>query len=73
MLDTRVLPEKQKTQIQAEQIVKNRPNLGRGRAEIRHKKPEPVADITEATSKSHKIPTFKMLLKITQISQYLTN
>ena len=37
-LDTRMLPEKQKTQIQAEQLVKIRPKLGRGRAGIRHKK-----------------------------------
>ena len=41
-LDTRVLPEKQKPQIQAEQVVKIRPRLGRGRAGIRHKKPQPV-------------------------------
>ena len=32
MLDARVLPEKQKPQIQAEQVVKIRPKLGRGRA-----------------------------------------
>ena len=34
-LDARVLPEKQKPQIQAEQVVKIRPKLGRGRAGIR--------------------------------------
>ena len=38
-LDTRVLPEKQKLQIQNEQVDKIRPKLGRGRAGIRHKKP----------------------------------
>ena len=38
-LDTRVLPEKQKPQIQAKQVVKISPKLGRGRAGIRHKKP----------------------------------
>ena len=36
-LDTKVLPEKQKPQIQAKQVVKIRPRLGRGRAGIRHK------------------------------------
>ena len=39
MLETRVLPEKQKPQIQAKQAVKIRPKLGRGRAGIRHKNP----------------------------------
>ena len=39
MLDTRVLPEKQKPQIQAKWVVKIRPKLGRGRAGIRHKNP----------------------------------
>ena len=35
MLDTRVLSEKQKPQIQAEEVPKIRPMLGRGRAGIR--------------------------------------
>ena len=39
MLDTKVLLEKQKPQIQGEQVVKIRPKLGRGRAGIRCKKP----------------------------------
>ena len=39
MLDTKVLPEKQKPQIQAKQVGKKRPKLGRGREGIRHKKP----------------------------------
>ena len=56
-LDTRVLPEKQKPQIQAEQVVKIRPKLGRGRAGIRHKMPQPVAAPTAAMGKSPKIPT----------------
>ena len=38
-LDMRVLPENKKLQIQAKQIVENRPKLGRGRAGIRCKKP----------------------------------
>ena len=37
MLDTKVLPEKQKSQIQTEQVGKNRPKLGRGRTGIRCK------------------------------------
>ena len=51
-LDTRLLPEKQKPQIQAKQVAKIRPKLGRGRAGIRCKKPQPVADITATVSKS---------------------
>ena len=37
--DTNVLPEKQKPQIHNEQVDKNRPRLGRGRAGIKCKKP----------------------------------
>ena len=40
MLDTRVLPEKQEPQIQAKQVVKIRPKLGRDRVGIRHKNPK---------------------------------
>ena len=39
MLDTNVLPEKQKPQLHREQVDKNRPRLGRGRAGIKCKKP----------------------------------
>ena len=39
MLSPRALPEKQKPQIQAKQVVKIRPKLGRGRAGIRCKTP----------------------------------
>ena len=64
MLDTRVLPEKQKPQIQAEQVVKIRPKLGRGRAGIRHKNPQPVVvDITATVSKSCTIPTIQNVTK----------
>ena len=38
-LDTNVLLEKQKPQLQAKQVVENKPRLGQGRAGIRHKKP----------------------------------
>ena len=37
-LDTRVLPEKPNHQIQAKQVVKNRPKLTRGRTGTRHQK-----------------------------------
>ena len=62
-LDMRVLPEKQKPQIQAKQIVKDRSKLGRGTTGIRCKKPHPVADITTATSKSCKILTIQKVTK----------
>ena len=39
MLDTNVLSEKQKPQLQNKQVVKNRPRSGKGRAGIRCKKP----------------------------------
>ena len=63
-LDPRVLPQKQKPQIQAEQVVKNRPKLGRGRAGIRPKTPQPVVvDITTTVSKSCTIPTIQNVTK----------
>ena len=62
-LDMRVLPEKQKPQMQTKQVVKIRPKLGRGRAGIRHKKPQPFADITAVLSKSCKIPTIQNATK----------
>ena len=62
-LDTRVLPEKQKPQIQAIQVVKIRPKLGRGRAGIRHKKLQPIDDITTTARKSCKIPTIRNVAK----------
>ena len=57
------ITRKQKPQIQAKQVVKIRPKLGRGRAGIRCKKPQLVADITATTSKSHKIPTIQNVTK----------
>ena len=62
-LDPRVLPEKQKPQIQAKQVVKIRPKLGRGRAGIKHKKPQSVADIIATYSESHKVPTVQNVTK----------
>ena len=40
MLDTNVIPEKQKPKIHNKQVDKNRPRLGQGRAGIRCKKPK---------------------------------
>ena len=48
--------EKQKTQIQEKQVDKNRPKLGRGRAGMQHKHPQPVADTLVSANKSPKIP-----------------
>ena len=48
--------EKQKPQIQKKQVNKNRPKLGRGRAEMQHKHPQLVADTLVSANKSPKIP-----------------
>ena len=52
MLDTSVLPEKQKPQLQDKQVVENRPKLGQGRAGIRCRKPQLVDGKIALTSKS---------------------
>ena len=62
-LDTNVLPEKQKPQLQNKQVDENRPRLGQGRAGIRCRKPQPVDDITASTGKSHKLPTAQNFTK----------
>ena len=49
--------EKQKPQIQGKQVDINRPKLGRGRAEMQCKHPQPVADTLVSTNKLPKIPT----------------
>ena len=49
--------------IPTKQVDKNRPKLGWGRAGIRHKKPQPVADATASMSKSSKIPTVQKITK----------
>ena len=46
-----------KTQIQERQVDNNRPRLGRGRAGMQHKQPQPVADTLVSTNKSPDIPT----------------
>ena len=56
ILDTNVLPEKQKIVPQNKKIVENKLRLGQGRAEIRCKKPQPVDGIMASTSKSCEIP-----------------
>ena len=63
MLDTNLLPEKQRPQIHSEQVDNNRPRLGSGRAGIKCKKPQSVVDITVSASKSCKIPTVQNVTK----------
>ena len=55
--------EKQKPQIQATQIVKFRPKLGRGRAGMQCKNPQPVADTLVSTNKLPKIPIAQKVAK----------
>ena len=43
-------------QIQEKQVDKNRPKLGRGRAGMQCKHPQPVADTLVSANKSPKIP-----------------
>ena len=48
--------EKQQPQIQEKQVDNNRPKLGRGRAGMQCKHPQPVADTLVSANKSQKIP-----------------
>ena len=48
--------EKQKPQIQEKQVNNNRPKLGRGRAGMQCKHPQPVADTLVSANKSSKLP-----------------
>ena len=63
MLVTNMPLEKQKSQIKVKQVDKNRPKLGRGRAGMWCKNPEPVADTLVSTNKSPKIPTIQKVAK----------
>ena len=54
-LDMSLLPEKQKVIPQIKKGVENKPRLGKGRAEIRCRKPQLIENITKSTDKSHKI------------------
>ena len=56
MITVNIPMEKQNPQIQEKQVDKNRPKLGRGRAGIQHKHPQPVADTLVSSNKSPKIP-----------------
>ena len=55
--------ESPKTQISNKQVDKNKPKLGQGRAGIKCKKPQPVADKQTSFSKSCKIPTVQNITK----------
>ena len=61
MLDTNVL--KTKASDTQWKVDKNKPRLGRGRAGIKCKKPQPVVDIAVSESKSCKIPTVQNVTK----------
>ena len=65
-MDTSILPEKQKPQLQDKQVVQNRPRLGQGRAGIRSRKPQPVDGKIASTSKSQEIPKIPMVQKVTK-------
>ena len=54
--------EKQKPQIQERQVDNNRPKLGRGRAGMWCKHPQPVADTLVSTNKSPNIPTIEEII-----------
>ena len=42
ILDTNILPEKQRMVLQNKKVIENKLRLGQGRVGIRHKKPQPV-------------------------------
>ena len=62
-LVTNMSLEKQNPQIQAKQVDKNKPRLGRGRAGMQCKHPQPVADTSVSTNKLPKIPTNQKVTK----------
>ena len=55
ILDTNVLPEKQKLVPHSKNIIENKPRLGQGRVGIRCKKPQLIESIAASTDKSGKI------------------
>ena len=63
ILDMNILPEKQKVVLQNEKIIENKP---RGRARIRHNKPQLVERITASASKSCEIPKIPMTQNVTK-------
>ena len=66
ILDTNILPEKQKLVLQNKKIVENKPRLGQDRAGIRHKNPQPIDIMTESTRKSCEIPKIPMTQDVTK-------
>ena len=69
--------EKQKPQIQNKQVDKNKPKLGRGRAGMWCKHPQPVGDTLVSANKLPKIPTAqKVTIDSTKLpvqNQLITN
>ena len=59
---TNIPLEKQKPQIQEKQVDKNKPKLGRGRAGMQCKHPQPVADTLVSANKSPKILTIQKVM-----------
>ena len=55
--------ESPKPHIPIQQVYKNRPKLGCGRAGMKCRKPQPVADKQTSLSKSSKIPTVQNITK----------
>ena len=53
MLDTNLLPKKQKVIMQIKKTIDNKPRLGQGRAGIRHREPKLTENITASRNKSH--------------------
>ena len=60
ILDTNMLPEKQKVVKRNKRVIESKLRLGQGRAGIRCKKPQLTESITVSASKSCKIPKIPM-------------
>ena len=56
ILNTNLLPKKQKVIPQIKKVIENKPRLVQERAGIRHRKPQLTESITASTSKSCEIP-----------------
>ena len=66
ILDTNILPEKQKIILQNKKVIENKLRLGQGRAGTRHKKPQLIESITASTSISCTIPKIHTTQNVTK-------
>ena len=76
ILDTNLLPKKQKVILQIKKTIENKPRLDQGRAGIRCRKPQLTESITASTRKSckmPKLPSTQNVAKIEQIFQHENN